>query len=154
MKIFMTFNPHIENLSQKRLFNDFSYALQKYYREEIGRRYFKHIDNQYDIAIFEEIGKKFYEVYDSKTQLITYIEKNESFKKEPHLHIITDIPANNVEHYCEVLRTSLESIYSSSTTKVELILTEKDLINAYNYCSKEGGKIYSKSDLIRKKSYQ
>ena len=41
----MTFNPHIENLSQKRLFNDFTFGLKKYYREEICRRYYKHIDN-------------------------------------------------------------------------------------------------------------
>lgn len=152
MKLFITFNPHIENLSQKRLLDDFKFTLKKYYREEIGRRYFKHIDNQYDIAIFEEIGKKFYEVYDSETHLIKYIEKNESFKKEPHLHIITEVPANNVEHYCEVLRTNLESTYPSLSFKVELILTEKDEINTYNYCSKEGGKIYSKSDLIEKSS--
>lgn len=150
MKIFLTFNPHIENLSQKRLFNDFRYALQKYYREDIGRRYYNYIDNQYDIAVFEEIGKKFYEVYDSKTQLIKYIDKKEPFKKEPHLHIITDVPANNIERYCEVLRTTLESNYPSLATRAQLILTKKDEINAYNYCSKEGGKIYSKRDLTEK----
>lgn len=54
MKLFMTFNPHIENYSMKKLLNDFRYALQKYYRKELGRRYqffvfdkFFHLNNQF-----------------------------------------------------------------------------------------------------------
>ena len=39
MKLFMTFNPHIENYSMKKLLNDFRYALQKYYQKELGRKY-------------------------------------------------------------------------------------------------------------------
>ena len=44
MKIFMTFNPHIENLSQRNLMINFRKSLQKYYRKTLGSRYFKHKD--------------------------------------------------------------------------------------------------------------
>ena len=35
MKIFMTFNPHIENLSQRNLMINFRKSLQKYYRKTL-----------------------------------------------------------------------------------------------------------------------
>ena len=93
MKIFMTFNPHIQNLSQKNLLDDFKDVLKRYYRKHLGQRYFKHKEEQYYIAIFEEIGKKFYKTYNAETCLIIYHEiKNAEFKKEPHLHIIADVP--------------------------------------------------------------
>lgn len=154
MKLFITFNPHIENLSQKRLLNDFRYALQKYYRKELGRRYFKYIDNQYDIAIFEEIGKKFFEKLDSATHLIQYIEKDVEFKKEPHLHIIADVPQNKATDFFNTLKDTLKSIYSSLTSDYQLIGNDTDERNTWNYCSKEGGKIFSKSDLCEKKCHQ
>ena len=72
MKLFMTFNPHIENLSQSTLLNNFKMILKKYYRKELGSRYYKHKDKQYQIGIFQEIGSKNF--------------------KQPHLHIIVDVP--------------------------------------------------------------
>lgn len=72
MKIFQTFNPHCENLSQKGLLTNFRKILQKYYRKELGSRYFKHKDKQFQIGIFQEIGTKTF--------------------KQPHLHTIVDIP--------------------------------------------------------------
>ena len=154
MKIFITFNPHIENLSQKRLLNDFRYALQKYYRKELGRRYFKHIDNQYDIAIFEENGKKFYEKMDKATHLIKYIEKDIEHKKEPHLHIIADVPLYKAIDFFNSLKDTMKSIYSSLTTDYQLIANEVDERNAWNYCKKENGNIITKIDLCQKKCYQ
>lgn len=146
----MTFNPHIENLSQKRLLDDFRFVLKKYYRKVLGRRYFKYIDKQYDISIFEETGKKFFEKYDSKTKLYQYFEDKTQLKKEPHLHIIVDVPTNDMELFCNVLRENLENKYPSLTTRAGLILTDNDEKNAWNYCSKEGGKIFSKTDLTEK----
>ena len=40
----MTFNPHIENLSQRNLMINFRKSLQKYYRKTLGSRYYKHKD--------------------------------------------------------------------------------------------------------------
>ena len=145
MKIFMTFNPHLENHSQRKLLENFRYALQKYYRKELGRRYYKHIDNQYDIAIFEEIGKKFFEKLDSATHLIQYIEKNIEYKREPHLHIIADVPIHTEKNFFNSLKDSMESIYSSLTSDFQLIGSDTDKRNTWNYCVKEGGKIFCKS---------
>lgn len=152
MKLFMTYNPHIKNISQKRLRNDFRYALQRYYRKELGRRYYKHIDNQYTIAIFEEIGKKFFEKLDSATHLIQYIEKDIEFKKEPHLHIIADVPTHTEKDFFNSLKDTMESIYSSLTSDYQLIGNDVDERNTWNYCNKENGNIFTKKDLCEKKN--
>lgn len=77
MKIFMTFNPHIENLSQRNLMINFRKSLQKYYRKTLGSRYYKHKDKQYQIGVFQEVGSRDF--------------------KQPHLHIIIDLPLNKVK---------------------------------------------------------
>lgn len=146
----MTFNPHIENYSMNKLLNDFRYALQKYYRKELGRRYFKYVDNQYDIAIFEEIGKKFFEKLGEATHLMKYIEKDAEYKKEPHLHIIADVPLNKATEFFNTLKNTLESMYLSLTTDFNLIATKVDEQNVWNYCNKEGGNISTKKDLCEK----
>lgn len=146
----MTFNPHIENYSMKKLLNDFRYALQKYYRKELGRRYYKHINNQYTIAIFEENGKKFFEKMDEATHLIKYIEKDIEYKREPHLHIIADIPTHTEKDFFNSLKDTLKIIYPSLTTDYQLIGNDVDEKNVWNYCSKEDGKILSKNDLCEK----
>ena len=152
MKIFMTFNPHIENLSMTRLLNDFRFALQNYYRDKLGRRYFKHPENQHDIGIFEEIGKKFFEKLDEKTGLIQYIEKDSINKKEPHLHIIADVPTDEAKTFFKALENLMKSIYSSLTTDYQVIESKKDEVNTFNYCSKEGGNIITKKDLCEMKN--
>ena len=154
MKIFMTFNPHLENYSKSKLLENFKYALQKYYRKKLGRRYYKHINNQYDIAVFEENGKKFFEKLDSATHLIQYIEKDIEYKREPHLHIIADVPTHTEKDFFNSLKDTLGSIYSSLTTDFQLIGNDTDEKNTWNYCSKEGGNIFSKSDFVKKKCYQ
>ena len=154
MKLFMTFNPHIENYSTKKLLNDFRYALQKYYRKELGRRYFKYVDNQYDVAIFEETGKKFFEKLDEATLLKEYLEMNIDFKKEPHLHIIADVPTDVGTNFFNSLKNTLESMYPSLTTDFDLIATQVDEKNVWNYCLKEGGKITTKNDLCERKCHQ
>lgn len=154
MKIFITFNPHLENYSKSKLLENFKYALQKYYRKELGRRYYKHIDNQYTIAIFEEIGKKFFEKLDSSTHLIQYIEKDIEFKKEPHLHIIADVPTHTEKDFFNSLKDTMESIYPSLSSDFQLIGNEVDERNTWNYCSKENGNIFTKKDLCEKKCHQ
>lgn len=56
MNVFITLNPHIENLSRNKLIKDFRFILQKYYRKVLGPRYYKHKDKQYKIGIFQEDG--------------------------------------------------------------------------------------------------
>lgn len=154
MKIFMTFNPHLENYSKSKLLENFKYALQKYYRKELGRRYYKHIDSQYDIAIFEENGKKFFEKLNSSTHVIQYIEKDIEFKRYPHLHVIADVPTHTEKDFFISIKNTMESIYHSLTSNFQLIGNDVDEKNVWNYCSKEGGKIFSKNDLMNKKCYQ
>lgn len=150
MKIFLTFNPHLKNYSKIKLLENFKYALKKYYRKELGRRYYKHIDNQYTIAIFTEISKKFFERFNFITHLIEYFEKEIEFKREPHLHIIADVPIHTEKDFFSSLKTSMKSIYPSLTSDFQLIENDADEINVWNYCSKEGGTIITKSDLIAK----
>ena len=154
MKIFMTFNPHLENYSQKKLLKNFEDALKIYYRKELGRRYFKHMDNQYDIAIFEENGKKFYEKMDKATHLIKYIERDVEYKREPHLHIIANVPLNKATEFFNTLKDTLKSKYPSLTSDYQLIGNDVDEQNVWNYCSKENREIITKKDLCEKKCYQ
>lgn len=85
MKLFMTFNPHIENLSQNNLLNNFKVILKKYYRKKLGSRYYKHKDKQYQIGIFQEVGSKDF--------------------KQPYLHIIVDVPLTAMQKFYNFLKT-------------------------------------------------
>lgn len=131
MKIFLTFNPHIENLSQNNLLNNFITILKKYYRKQLGSRYYKHKDKQYQIGIFQEIGSSDY--------------------KQPHLHIIVDVPTSMMMKFYNFLKNSLTSIYPHLTSDFQLIGSRKcDEVNVYNYCLKEDGSIITNNDLYDK----
>ena len=131
MKIFLTFNPHIENLSQNNLLNNFITIVKKYYRKQLGSRYYKHKDKQYQIGIFQEIGSSDY--------------------KQPHLHIIVDVPTSMMMKFYNFLKNSLTSIYPHLTSDFQLIGSRKyDEVNVYNYCLKEGGSIITNNDLYEK----
>ena len=131
MKIFLTYNPHIENLSQSNLLNNFKEILKKYYRKQLGSRYYKHKDKQYQIGIFQEIGSSDY--------------------KQPHLHIIVDVPTSMMMKFYNFLKNSLTSIYPHLTSDFQLIGPRKcDEVNVYNYCLKEGGSIITNNDLYEK----
>ena len=106
MKIFLTFNPHIENLSQNNLLNNFTTILKKYYRKTLGSRYYKHKDKQYQIGIFQEIGSTDY--------------------KQPHLHIIVDVPTNMMMKFYNFLKNSLTTIYPHLTSDFQLIGSRKN----------------------------
>ena len=128
MKIFLTFNPHIENLSQNNLLNNFTTILKKYYRKTLGSRYYKHKDKQYRIGIFQEIGSTDY--------------------KQPHLHIIVDVPTNMMMKFYNFLKNSLTTIYPHLTSDFQLIGSRKnDEVNVYAYCLKEGSSIITNNDL-------
>ena len=128
MKIFMTFKPHIENLSQRNLMINFRKSLQKYYRKTLGSRYYKHKDKQYQIGVFQEVGSRDF--------------------KQPHLHIIIDLPLNKVKELHHFLSNELKNIYSSLTTDCQIIKSGKyDEQNVYFYCLKEGQSITTNSDL-------
>ena len=131
MKIFLIFNPHIENLSQNNLLNNFITILKKYYRKQLGSRYYKHKDKQYPIGIFQEIGSSDY--------------------KQSHLHIIVDVPTSMMMKFYNFLKNSLTSIYPHLTSDFQLIGSRKcDEVNVYNYCLKEGGSIITNNDLYEK----
>lgn len=131
MKIFLTYNPHIENLSQTTLLNNFTVILKKFYRKTLGSRYYRHKDKQYPIGIFPEIGSTDY--------------------KQPHLHIIADVPINVMMRFYLFLKTGLTSIYPHLTSDFQVIGSSKyDEANVYNYCLKEGGQIITNNDLYQK----
>jgi len=131
MKIFLTYNPHIENLSQTTLLNHFKEILKKYYRKYLGARYYKHKDKQYLIGIFQEIGSTDY--------------------KQPHLHIIVDVPTDKMMKFYLFLKNGLTSIYPHLTSNFQMIGSRKyDEVNVYNYCLKEGGQIITNTDLYQK----
>lgn len=131
MNTFITFNPHIENLSQKALYDNFRKILQKYYRKTLGQRYFKHKDKQFQILIVQEIGSKDF--------------------KQPHLHIIVDLPLAKMREFYHFLKNGLTTIYPHLTSDCQLIGSGKyDEQNVYTYCLKEGGDIFTKSDLFKK----
>ena len=131
MKIFLTYNPHIENLSQTTLLNNFTMILKKYYRKYLGSRYYKHKDKQYQIGIFQEIGSTDY--------------------KQPHLHIIADVPINVMMRFYNFLKDGLTSIYPHLSSNFQMIGSRKyDEANVYEYCLKEGGAIITNSDLYEK----
>ncbi len=131
MKIFQTFNPHCENLSQKGLLTNFRKILQKYYRKELGSRYFKHKDKQFQIGIFQEIGTKTF--------------------KQPHLHTIVDIPMGKINQFHKFLKDELKAIYPSLTDNCQIVGTGKyDEQNVYAYCQKEGLPIITNKDLYER----
>lgn len=79
MKIFMTFNPHIENLSQRNLMKNFRKSLQKYYRKTLGSRYFKHKDRQYQIGVFQEVGSRDFKQPHLQSSLICHLTKSKNY---------------------------------------------------------------------------
>ena len=131
MKIFITFNPHIENLSQNNLLNNFKDILKKYYRKTLGSRYYRHKDKQYKIGIFQEIGSSDF--------------------KQPHLHIIVDVPASMIKGFYNFLKNSLVCIYPHLTSDCQTIGSGKyDEANVYNYCLKEDCAIITNNDLYER----
>lgn len=130
MQIFYTINPHINNLSMNRLQNDFRYILQKYYRKTLGPRYYKKKEQQFKIAIFPEVGDR--EV------------------KEPHLHMIIEMPMKAVNQFRNFIREGVKKIYPSLTDKLEDVNGEA--IELWKYCLKEDLGILTKGDLFEKKT--
>lgn len=131
MKIFQTFNPHCENLSQTNLLKHFRKILQKYYRKELGSRYYKHKDKQFQIGIFQEIGSKDF--------------------KQPHLHTIVELPLAKVKYFHNFIKNGLTTIYPSLTDDCQVIGTGKyDEQNVYAYCQKEGLPIITNTDLYER----
>lgn len=131
MKAFITLNPHIENLSKKNLIKTFRYILQKYYRGKLGARYSKHKDKQYQICVFPESGSTDF--------------------KQPHLHIIVQIPCNELEEFYFFVASNMNGYYPSLTTNCQVINnTEKDFANVLGYCLKEEGEFLVNDDLFER----
>ena len=131
MNVFITLNPHIENLSRKKLIKDFRFILQKYYRKILGPRYYKHKDKQYKIGIFQE---------DGFSEFI-----------QPHLHIIIDISSKYINSFYVFIKESLSRLYPSLTSDLQVIKnTKKDLEKVYSYCLKEGKPILTQNDLYER----
>ncbi len=131
MNVFITLNPHIENLSRKKLIKDFRFILQKYYRKTLGSRYYKHKDKQYKIGIFQEDG------------FSDFIQ--------PHLHIIIDISSKYINSFYVFIRENLSRLYPSFTSDLQVIKnTKKDLEKVYSYCLKEGKPILTQNDLYER----
>lgn len=131
MNVFITINPHIENLSRKKLIKDFRFILQKYYRRTLGPRYFKHKDKQYKIGVFQEDGCR------------DFIQ--------PHLHIIVDIPLKYINVFYIFIKENLLKLYPSLSSDLQIIRnTKNDLINVYSYCLKENKTIVANNDLYER----
>lgn len=131
MKVFITLNPHIENLSRNKLMSDCRFILQKYYRKILGPRYYKHKNKQYTIGIFQEDG------------LRDFIQ--------PHLHIIIDIPLKYMNSFYVFIKDNLSKLYPSLSSDLQVINnTKNDLIKVYSYCLKEDNPIITNNDLYRK----
>lgn len=128
MQIFYTINPHINNLSMQRLTDDFFYILKKYYRKTLGQRYYKHTNKQFLIGIFQEVGQR--EI------------------KEPHLHMIIEIPMKSVNSFRHFLLNNLKQIYPYLTDK--LIAVEGNPTKLWNYCLKENLEIITNKDYIKR----
>lgn len=131
MNVFITLNPHIENLSRNKLIKDFRFILLKYYRKTLGPRYYKHKDEQYKIGIFQEEGFR------------DFIQ--------PHLHIIIDISLKYINEFYVFIKENLSRLYPSLTTDLQVIKnTQKDLEKVYSYCLKEDNPIITKNDLYER----
>ncbi len=131
MNVFITLNPHIENLSRKRLIKDFRFILQKYYRKTLGPRYYKHKDKQFNIGVFQEDGCR------------DFIQ--------PHLHIIIDGPLKYVNLFYAFIKENLSRLYPSLSSKLQIINnTKNDLINVYSYCLKEDNPIITNEVLYER----
>jgi hypothetical protein len=130
VQAFYTINPHIKNLSQKRLYNDFRYCLQKYYRQSLGRRYYKdsNKDKQYQMAIFPEQNK------------------NSLDETEPHLHIIIVLPKTDIEAFFTKITQMMLYKYPSLSVDIQPADNSTAL---WQYCTKEEDQaIYTKTDLF------
>lgn len=131
MNVFITLNPHIENLSRKKLIKDFRFILLKYYRKTLGPRYYKHKGKQYKIGIFQEDG------------FSDFIQ--------PHLHIIIDISLKCINEFYVFIKENLSRLYPSLTSDLQVIKnTKKDLEKVYSYCLKENNPILTQNDLYER----
>lgn len=131
MNVFITLNPHIENLSRNKLIKDFRFILLKYYRKVLGPRYYKHKDKQYKIGIFQE---------DGFSEFI-----------QPHLHIIIDISSKYINSFYGFIKESLSRLYPSLTSDLQVIKnTKNDLEKVYSYCLKEDKPILTQNDLYER----
>lgn len=125
MKIFYTINPHINNLSMNRLLSDFRYTLQKYYRKQLGQRYYKKKSRQFKIGIFPEVGNR--------------------EMKQPHLHMLIDIPMNAVNYFRYFVSTNLKATYPSLTDNLQEVKDKP--VQLWSYCLKEDSNILTNEDL-------
>ncbi len=132
IRVYYTLNPHINNLSMNRLKNDFRYCLQKYYKKTLGRRYYKHKDKQYSIGIFPEIGER--EI------------------KEPHLHLVIDLPLEEMKGFHQFIIDNMKKIYPSLTDNVQIEYGSSDKL--WRYCLKEDFGILTKTDLFERHNFQ
>ena len=146
MNAFLTLNPHIINLSKETLRDDFNFYLKTFYGKELGPRYYKHKDKQYPMGFTIETGKKFITQI-GENHITNYIPISDIDNKEPHLHIIMDIPFNKAKNFVRHVSSKMRKKYPSLTTCFKFIKTKQDESNIYNYCLKEGDKFYTNKDL-------
>lgn len=132
IQIYYTLNPHINNLSMNKLKSDFRYCLQKYYRKFLGQRYYKHKDKQYKIAIFPEVGKR--EI------------------KEPHLHMLVELPLNEMKGFHKFITENMKKIYTSLTDNLQVEYGTP--VKLWEYNLKEDFEIITKTDLFEKHPYK
>lgn len=144
--VFITLNPHIINLSQDKLREDFSYILKKYYRKLLGQRHYKHKDKQYPLNFVIEKGKKFVSYIDDNHIKRYIVEKNIDINA-PHLHIMMNVPLAEIKNFVRYIRKVMRIKYNKLTTDFQFIKTNRDEANVYTYCLKEDVMICSNNDL-------
>ena len=130
--IFFTINPHIKNLSKNKLIIQFNNALKRYYRKELGQRYYKHKDKQYQLSLYPQFGKR--EI------------------KETHLHLIIKAPSNKFMSFCEFIINEMKALYKGLTFDIQSIKqTPLDYIKVWTYCLREDNEIITNQDLYNMK---
>ncbi len=126
--MFYTINPHYKDYYMEKLLDKFQFTLQKYYRKTLGPRYNLKKSEQFQLYIFPE----------ETTNII----------KEPHLHIVIDIPKDKRAFFFAFMNKNLKETYRSLTYNIQQPKnTKTDYNKLISYCSKEDKVILGKEDL-------
>ena len=124
----ITFQPNKYNASDRELILNFKKGLMRYYRKLLNARYNKHKDRQYKMDIDISHGN------------------SEYTSTHPHLHIIADIPTNEIKFFMSFMTSYLKKTYSKLNSHCSELITELDKLKVGLYHLKQSVKHYTEKD--------
>ena len=124
----ITIQPNKYNASDRDLILNFKKALMRYYKKLLTARYNKHKDRQYKMEVDLSHGRREYT------------------STHPHLHIIADIPTNEVQFFIDFLKSYLKITYKHINVHYSELETDLDKLKMKLYIFKQSVRHYTEKD--------